>query len=213
MSINTHNLNKIVNDLSDYKNSCDLLIVTKTRSVSDIQSLSKIGYSLFGENRVQEADRKYKNLRENFNFNLHLIGPLQSNKYLKALELFDTIQTIDRKKIIDLISVEIEKNPNIRTKNFYIQVNIGNEDQKSGTALDEVESIYTYAIKKKLNVIGLMCIPPNNSDPNIYFEKMLNLKTQVNTNLKLSMGMSSDYLVALKYQSNLIRIGSMIFND
>ena len=213
MSINTHNLNKIVNDLSDYKNSCDLLIVTITRSVSDIQSLSKIGYSLFGENRVQEADRKYKNLRENFNFNLHLIGPLQSNKYLKALELFDTIQTIDRKKIIDLISVEIEKNPNIRTKNFYIQVNIGNEDQKSGTALDEVESIYTYAIKKKLNVIGLMCIPPNNSDPNIYFEKMLNLKTQVNTNLKLSMGMSSDYLVALKYQSNLIRIGSMIFND
>ena len=213
MSINTHNLNKIVNDLSDYKNSCDLLIVTKTRSVSDIQSLSKIGYSLFGENRVQEADRKYKNLRENFNFNLHLIGPLQSNKCLKALELFDTIQTIDRKKIIDLISVEIEKNPNIRTKNFYIQVNIGNEDQKSGTALDEVESIYTYAIKKKLNVIGLMCIPPNNSDPNIYFEKMLNLKTQVNTNLKLSMGMSSDYLVALKYQSNLIRIGSMIFND
>ena len=213
MSINTHNLNKIVNDLSDYKNSCDLLIVTKTRSVSDIQSLSKIGYSLFGENRVQEADRKYKNLREKFNFNLHLIGPLQSNKYLKALELFDTIQTIDRKKIIDLISVEIEKNPNIRTKNFYIQVNIGNEDQKSGTALDEVESIYTYAIKKKLNVIGLMCIPPNNSDPNIYFEKMLNLKTQVNTNLKLSMGMSSDYLVALKYQSNLIRIGSMIFND
>ena len=202
-----------MNDLSDYKNSCDLLIVTKTRSVSDIQSLSKIGYSLFGENRVQEADRKYKNLRENFNFNLHLIGPLQSNKYLKALELFDTIQTIDRKKIIDLISVEIEKNPNIRTKNFYIQVNIGNEDQKSGTALDEVESIYTYAIKKKLNVIGLMCIPPNNSDPNIYFEKMLNLKTQVNTNLKLSMGMSSDYLVALKYQSNLIRIGSMIFND
>ena len=132
---------------------------------------------------------------------------------MKALELFDTIQTIDRKKIIDLISVEIEKNPNIRTKNFYIQVNIGNEDQKSGTALDEVESIYTYAIKKKLNVIGLMCIPPNNSDPNIYFEKMLNLKTQVNTNLKLSMGMSSDYLVALKYQSNLIRIGSMIFND
>ena len=202
-----------MNDLSDYKNSCDLLIVTKTRSVSDIQSLSKIGYSLFGENRVQEAERKYKNLRENFNFNLHLIGPLQSNKYLKALELFDTIQTIDRKKIIDLISVEIEKNPNIRTKNFYIQVNIGNEDQKSGTALDEVESIYTYAIKKKLNVIGLMCIPPNNSDPNIYFEKMLNLKTQVNTNLKLSMGMSSDYLVALKYQSNLIRIGSMIFND
>ena len=202
-----------MNDLSDYKNSCDLLIVTKTRSVSDIQSLSKIGYSLFGENRVQEADRKYKNLRENFNFNLHLIGPLQSNKCLKALELFDTIQTIDRKKIIDLISVEIEKNPNIRTKNFYIQVNIGNEDQKSGTALDEVESIYTYAIKKKLNVIGLMCIPPNNSDPNIYFEKMLNLKTQVNTNLKLSMGMSSDYLVALKYQSNLIRIGSMIFND
>ena len=119
-----------MNDLSDYKNSCDLLIVTKTRSVSDIQSLSKIGYSLFGENRVQEAERKYKNLRENFNFNLHLIGPLQSNKYLKALELFDTIQTIDRKKIIDLISVEIEKNPNIRTKNFYIQVNIGNEDQK-----------------------------------------------------------------------------------
>ena len=120
LSINTHNLNKIVNDLSDYKNSCDLLIVTKTRSVSDIQSLSKIGYSLFGENRVQEADRKYKNLREKFNFNLHLIGPLQSNKYLTALNCSIRFK-LAKKKIIDLIGVEIEKNPISELKIFIVK--------------------------------------------------------------------------------------------
>ena len=129
------------------------------------------------------------------------------------LNLFDTIQTIDRKKIIDLIAKEIENNKKIRTKDFYIQVNIGNEDQKNGTNIDDVESIYKYATQKKLNVIGLMCIPPNNVDASYYFENMINLKNKINSNLKLSMGMSNDYLLALKYESNIVRIGSMIFNE
>ena len=213
MPINTQSLNQILSDLKNSKKPCELLVVTKTRPVSDIEKLLQSGYSLFGENRVQEAEKKYFNLRKNFNFNLHLIGPLQSNKYLNALELFDTIQTIDRKKIIDLIAKEIENNKNIRTKDFYIQVNIGNEDQKSGVNIDEVESIYNYATQKKLNVIGLMCIPPNNVDASFYFENMLNLKNKINSNLKLSMGMSNDYFLALRYESNIVRIGSMIFND
>ena len=102
---------------------------------------------------------------------------------------------------------------NIRTKDFYIQVNIGNEDQKSGTNINDVESIFNYAMQKKLNVIGLMCIPPINVDASVYFENMLNLKNKINPNLKLSMGMSNDYLLALNYESNIVRIGSMIFNE
>ena len=213
MPINTQSLNQIISDLKSSKKHCELLVVTKTRPVADIETLLQSGYSLFGENRVQEAEKKYFNLRKNFNFDLHLIGPLQSNKYLNALQLFDTIQTIDRKKIIDLIAKEIENNKNIRTKDFYIQVNIGNEDQKSGVNIDEVESIYNYATQKKLNVIGLMCIPPNNMDASFYFENMLNLKNKIKSNLKLSMGMSNDYLLALNYESNIVRIGSMIFNE
>ena len=213
MPINTQSLNQILSDLKNSKNHSELLVVTKTRPVSDIEILLQSGYSLFGENRVQEAEKKYFNLRKNFNFNLHLIGPLQSNKYLNALELFDTIQTIDRKKIIDLIAKEIENNKKIRTKDFYIQVNIGNEDQKSGTNINDVESIFNYAMQKKLNVIGLMCIPPINVDASVYFENMLNIKNKINSNLKLSMGMSNDYLLALNYESNIVRIGSMIFNE
>ena len=193
MPINIQSLNQIVSDLKSSKKHCELLIVTKTRSVAEIETLLQSGYSLFGENRVKRL-KKYSNLRKNFNFNLHLIGPLQSNKYLNALESFDTIQTIDRKKIIDLIAKEID-NKKIRTKDFYIQVNIGNEDQKNGTNIDDVESIYIYATQKKLNVIGLMCIPPNNVDASYYFENMINLKNKINSNLKLSMGMSNDYLL------------------
>ena len=101
----------------------------------------------------------------------------------------------------------------MRTKKFYLQINIGKENQKSGIHPDQTKSLYDYAIEKGLNIIGLMCIPPNGKEPDVYFHKMLELRDLINSNLLLSMGMSGDYLSALKYQTNGIRIGSLLFND
>ena len=139
---------------------------------------------------------------------------MQSNKCLTALRLFDTIQSIDREKIVDLISKEIEKNsPNLRTKEFYLQVNIGNEIQKSGVSEEKLYSLYNYAVNKKLNIIGLMCIPPKNDNPSFYFEKMTKLRDKIDSDLILSMGMSDDYNYALKQKTNMIRVGSLIFDE
>jgi pyridoxal phosphate enzyme (YggS family) len=149
---------------------------------------------------------QYKNLK------LHLIGPLQSNKTKLALQIFDTIQTIDRKKIIDAIVETKKKLNNIRTKNFFIQINIGKESQKSGIMPEQFSYIYDYAMSNNLLIKGIMCIPPNDDKPEYYFEEMQNIKNKINPNLYLSMGMSKDYLTALKYGANLIRVGSKIFS-
>ena len=212
MTINKQNLTKIANSLKSHK-YCELLIVTKKQSVDDIMHLLQMDYQIFGENRVQEAQSKYTNiLRKKFpKLKLHLIGPLQSNKTKLALNLFDVIQSIDRVKIVDEIIAELKKDRNIKTKDFFIQVNIGEEKQKSGIMPSDLNYLYNYCVQKKLNIVGLMCIPPIAADPEIYFSKMLVLKNEINKNLLLSMGMSSDYEVALRYQSNTIRIGSKIF--
>ena len=150
----------------------------KNQNSEDINALLKDGYRLFGENRVQEASLKYnENLRIEFpDIDLHLIGPLQSNKTRMALMLFDSIQTLDRKKIIDEIAKEKKKLQNIRTKKFFIQVNIGIENQKSGINPSEVESLYDYAKQSQINIIGLMCIPPNNENSIKYFSMMNEIK-------------------------------------
>ena len=210
MSINYIELNKILNLLTQYQKS-ELLIVTKNRDQKDIQSLIQKGHNLFGENRVQEAKKKYELIKKD-SIKLHLIGPLQTNKVKDALQLFDVIQTLDRPKLIDEIFNYISRNTKVITRDFYIQVNIGNEIQKSGVAPKELKDFYNYAKLKKLNVVGLMCIPPISKLPDSFFTEMLNLKNQINQNLKLSMGMSSDYEVALKTGSDLIRVGSKIFN-
>ena len=209
MSLNLNNLETIKENLKIYPKS-NLLIVTKNQSIEDIQALYSMGYKLFGENRVQEATKKYKDLSSKY-LELHLIGPLQTNKVKQALKIFDVIQTIDRIALIDEISSKLNTLSETKTKEFYIQVNIGNEIQKSGVDIDQLSDIYKYAIGKSLNIKGLMCIPPNISDPGKYFEKMLDIKDMLDQNLKLSMGMSGDYLIALKYNSNLIRVGSLIF--
>ena len=213
MTVNTEILSHINQSLSLYKNS-KLLIVTKNQNSEDINALLKDGYRLFGENRVQDASLKYnENLRIKFpDIDLHLIGPLQSNKTRMALMLFDSIQTLDRKKIIDEIAKEKKKLQNIRTKKFFIQVNIGIENQKSGINPSEVESLYDYAKQSQINIIGLMCIPPNNKNSIKYFSMMNEIKNKINSKLLLSMGMSSDYLKALEKGSNIIRVGSKIFN-
>lgn len=183
------------------------MIVTKNRSIEDITDLIQLGQNIFGENRVQEAKKKFN--FQNQNIELHLIGPLQTNKVKDALSIFDVIQSIDRKKLIDIIYGYM--NEETKTKNFFIQVNIGNEPQKSGVSMSDLPIIYDYALKKQLNIKGLMCIPPLDSDPKIFFEKMIVLKNQINPNLILSMGMSNDYQIALECGANMIRVGSLIF--
>ena len=192
-------------------NNPELLVVSKNRSKKDVEQLMIEGANLFGENRVQEAKSKFTDdLYENYKFKLHLIGPLQSNKAEDALTIFDTIQTIDRYKLIDTIS-KLKNKKEYKTKSFYIQINIGDEEQKSGVSSVELNNLYHYALEKNLNIIGLMCIPPLNSDADFYFNKMHEIKDKLNNNLLLSMGMSDDYLIALKCGTNLIRIGSKLF--
>ena len=186
-----------------------LMVVSKNRSVEDIVDLINLGQKVFGENRVQEAKKKFN--FDTQNIELHLIGPLQTNKVKDALRLFDVIQSVDRKKIIDIIYDQV--NDQTKTKSFFIQVNIGEEPQKSGVMINELPFVYEYALSKKLNIQGFMCIPPAKLDPRIFFEKMIKLKKQFNPDLLLSMGMSNDYKIALECESNFIRIGSKIFND
>ncbi len=213
MTINKENLAQIVYKLSFF-NEAELLIVTKNQSQKDIIDLLNMGYLSFGENRVQEAVLKYTDeLRSNFkNLKLHLIGPLQSNKTKIALETFDTIQSIDRKKIVDTISDILDNKSEVRVKDFFIQVNIGKEKQKSGIDPKDVIDFYQYCQKKNLNIKGLMCIPPNDLQPEKYFLELKILREKIDSNLLLSMGMSQDYDIALKFDSNIIRVGSKIFS-
>lgn len=199
-------------DIQDY-NLTKLLIVSKNQSLDDVKTLIDKGYKIFGENKVQEAKKKFQELDNLFKINLHLIGPLQTNKVKEALHLFNTIQSVDREKLVDEISKFINKKDEIKTKSFYIQINIGSEDQKSGIDKSEFKDFYHYALAKDLNIEGLMCIPPNDTNANEYFREMNEIRKKSNPTLKLSMGMSNDYQIALEHQTNLIRIGSLIFND
>ena len=212
MTVNYHNLNKIIEVVERY-DMANLLIVTKNQSLNDIYDLISKDFKIFGENRVQEAKRKYQELTETKKINLHLIGPLQTNKVKDALYLFDTIQSIDREKLVDEISKFIIKDNPIKTKSFYIQINIGAEVQKSGIDKSQCINFYKYALDKNLNIEGLMCIPPNTRSVKEYFLEMNEIRKKINPNLKLSMGMSNDYQIALEHHSNLIRVGSLIFND
>ena len=208
MPINIKTLEKIKNDINN-KNT-KLLIVTKTRSQEDISQLIKMGYCDFAENRVQEAQEKYIDILSNGDIKLNLIGPLQSNKVKQALKLFDTIQSVDREKIVNELANHLDSSS--RTKNFYIQINIGEEPQKSGVMPSDFETFYQYCINKKLKISGIMCIPPQNEDPRPFFEEMNKIKNSINEKLTLSMGMSSDYKMALDYHTDEIRIGSLIFS-
>jgi pyridoxal phosphate enzyme (YggS family) len=189
------------------------LIVSKNQSENDVQELVKRGFKIFGENRVQEANKKFSNLENLESIELHLIGPLQTNKVKDALKLFNTIQSVDRIKLIDEILRVSKSLKQIKTNSYFIQVNIGSEAQKAGVSLNDVADLYQYAINKGLNIIGFMCIPPIRSSSEIYFKEMNSIKNRINPKLQLSMGMSNDYLDALNYNSNLIRVGSLIFND
>ena len=212
MKFNKTTFNQINNLITDKYPKARLMIVSKNRPTSSIREALKEGALLFGENKVQEAEAKFEELREEYlDINLHLIGPLQTNKVKQALKIFDVIQSVDREKLVK----EISKNLSLstRAKTFYIQVNIGREDQKSGIDPDNTKIFYDYAIDQGLNITGLMCLPPNNEDPNFFFKKMIELRNTINSDLLLSMGMSGDYLEALENKTDLVRIGSKFFSD
>lgn len=185
------------------------MIVTKTRTVDDVVTLIQNNHSLFGENKVQEAQFKFSDLRKLYKFDLHLIGPLQTNKVTKALSIFDSIQTLDREKL----AIEIKKNLNLLsiTKSFFIQINIGKENQKSGIMPEDFNDFYKFCLNLELPIEGIMCIPPKDDQPNIYFQHMNKLRDETNSKLKLSMGMSNDFKLALDNNSNITRIGSLVF--
>ena len=189
----------------------EIIAVSKTFKINHILPVIEQGHIHYGENKVQEAAEKWTNLKkENKNIKLHLIGRLQTNKVKLALDLFDYIHSLDSKKLADKI-FNIQQQLNLKTK-LFIQVNIGNEDQKSGISKNEVHDFYSYCKNLNLDVIGLMCIPPFNEDTKKYFEEMNDLNKKLKLN-ELSMGMSSDYLEAIENNATFIRIGSSIFGQ
>ncbi len=169
------------------------------------------GHTEYGENKVQEAVEKWSEIKsKNNKLNLHLIGKLQTNKVKISLKLFDFIHSLDSEKLANKIADEQIKQ-NIRTK-LFIQVNIGNEPQKNGIHIKQLGEFYNFCKKLDLNIVGIMCIPPIYEDPEKSFLRMNFLKKKYNFK-ELSMGMSSDYLIALKFNSTYLRIGTDIFGE
>ena len=211
------NLNKIQSlikanqEKTNNKNNVKIIAVSKTFEISHIIPLIEYGHTDFGENKVQEAIQKWTNIKiKKNNLSIHLVGKLQSNKTKLALKIFDYIHSLDSEKLANKISEEqkkIEKKPKL-----FIQVNIGNEVQKSGVAPHNLKSFYKHCLDKDLNVVGTMCLPPISEDPEKYFMRMNYLNKDLGLN-ELSMGMSADYIPAIKNNATFIRVGSKIFGE
>ena len=216
-------MHKIINNLieikkeihsknPDTKSNVKIIAVSKTFSLEYISPLLEYGHNDFGENKVQEAIEKWSKIKEkNSNLKLHMIGKLQTNKVKQAVALFDYIHSLDSHKLAKKISNEQNK---IGKKiKLFIQINIGDENQKNGIKIAELKYFYNQCIDVyDLDIIGLMCLPPVNIDPSKYFEKMMHLSKELGFK-NLSMGMSSDYIIALKYNADFLRIGSKIFGN
>ena len=190
----------------------NIVAVSKTFSLDHIKPLIDYGHNHFGENKVQEAESKWGVLKnKNTNLNLHMVGKLQSNKAKSAANLFDYIHSLDNQKLADILS-KCEKN-NGRKINYFIQVNVANETQKSGISITDLEPFYNYCANElNLKVLGLMVLPPNDQSSKKYFKIMNELNLSLGLN-ELSMGMSSDYEEAINYNSTFVRIGSSIFGS
>ena len=203
------NFTIIKQEISDKKN-VKLVAVTKTFPINHILPVINEGHVDFGENKVQEALEKWTSIKQDFpKIKLHLIGKLQTNKVKFVLPLFDYIHSLDSLKLAGKIS-EQQTIKNFKPK-LFIQVNIGNEPQKSGVEIDSVENFYKKCVEDfKLNVVGLMCIPPFDKDSKPYFTKMRELSNNLNLR-DISMGMSNDYMEAINQGSTFIRVGSKIF--
>ena len=198
------NLNKL-----NINNNPKIIAVSKTFKIDKILPLIDHGHVDYGENKVQEAFEKWTEIKKiNSNIKLHMIGKLQTNKVKFAVQIFDYIHSVDSQKLAKKIADEQNKiNKKIK---IFLQVNIGDENQKSGINKTDINQLVSYCKEIGLDLIGLMCIPPANIDPEGYFDEMNKLNKTLDLN-ELSMGMSSDFLIATKYFSTYVRIGSSIF--
>ena len=217
MHITVKNLLNIENNIKinlaklNIKNNPKIIAVSKTFKIEKIFPLIEHGHIDFGENKVQEAVEKWTEIKKLHPLiKLHMIGKLQTNKVKYAVELFDYIHSVDSEKLARKIAYEQSKID--KKVKVFLQVNIGDENQKSGINRNELEQLVLSSKDIGLNVIGLMCIPPANIDPENYFVEMNNLKKDFGL-AQLSMGMSSDYLKAIKHLSTFVRIGSSIFGQ
>jgi len=197
-------------DADRAKGSVRLVVVSKTHDADAIRPVIEAGQRVFGENRVQEAQGKWPGLKEEYDgIELHLIGPLQSNKAEDAVALFDVIETIDREKIARAIAKEMEKQG--RSPKLYVQVNTGGEEQKAGIAPEETVAFVTMCRDELgLSIEGLMCIPPVDENPGPHFALLAKLAGKCGVE-KLSMGMSGDYEIAVAFGATEVRVGSAIF--
>ena len=189
-----------------------IIAVSKTFPMSEILPLINYGHEHFGENKVQEALEKWTTIKDDFNhIKLHMIGGLQTNKVKYVIKLFDYIHSLDSLRLAEKISIEQKKIK--KSLKIFIQVNIGEEDQKSGIEIKNLENFYEICVKKlDLDIIGLMCLPPKNKDNTEYFSKMKELASKIGVK-QLSMGMSADYIQASNLGSTFIRVGSNIFGE
>jgi len=192
-----------------YNYSPEIIAVSKTFSVNHILPLIEHGHFHYGENKVQEALNKWEKIKiKNKKIKLHMLGKLQTNKVKLALKIFDFIHSLDNIKLAQKISEEQKKY--IKKPKIFIQINIGNESQKSGISKNDLTEFYNECINLNLDIIGTMCLPPIDNEPDIFFSEM----KKINNSLKLSdlsMGMSDDYLKAIEYSATYLRIGSKIF--
>ncbi len=207
-----NSFNKIKQEIKDNDPTLqtEIIAVSKTFSLEHIKPLIDYGHLHYGENKVQEAEKKWIALKKNIsNLKLHMIGQLQSNKAKKAVEIFDFIHSLDSEKLAkELCKRQKEKEKNLK---YFIQINLGSEEQKGGIQINELKNFYNFCNKElKLSVIGLMAIPPNDGNPEKYFQKISDLKNEIGLK-KLSIGMSNDYKLAIKYGASHVRIGSAIF--
>ena len=192
-------------------NNPKIVAVSKTFKIDKILPLIEHGHMDYGENKVQEAVEKWPEVkRKNSQVRLHMIGKLQTNKVKFAVQIFDYIHSVDSEKLAKKIADE-QKKINKKIK-IFLQVNIGNENQKSGVNKNDVSQLVSYCKEIDLDLVGLMCIPPANIDSEDYFEEMNKLNKTLNLT-ELSMGMSSDFLIAAKHFSTYVRIGSSIFGQ
>ncbi len=205
-----NNIKMHLNKLNILKNP-KIIAVSKTFTIDKIIPLIEYGHVDYGENKVQEAIEKWTEVKKNnSSIRLHMVGKLQTNKVKFAVKIFDYIHSVDSEKLAKKIADEQNKiNKKIK---IFLQVNIGDENQKSGINKNEIESLVFYCKQVGLDVIGLMCIPPVNIDPENNFEEMNKLNSSFSFT-ELSMGMSSDFLIAVKHLSTYVRIGSGIFGQ
>ena len=202
----------IKKEIQSNNSQAEIVAISKTFPLNKILPLINFGHLNFGENKVQEAVSKWTDIKKDFNnIKLHFVGKLQTNKVKYALPLFDYIHSLDTIKLAEKIANEQQKK-NFKPK-IFIQVNIGKETQKNGVEIDKLEQFYSECKKNyDLNIVGLMCLPPNEKNPNEYFSQMQILKNKLNLS-DLSMGMTNDYIEALNYEATFVRIGSKIFGE